>query len=70
MKKEYVAGWGVPFQKVRSDFAEAMWEMNGRARKERWDDERYEIESKKINDMNLSKIENDRVFDDDKKWFE
>ena len=64
MLKEYVEGWGTPFTKVRSDFAEAMYEMNGIARKERWDDERYEIECKKINDLNLSKTPNDRVFDE------
>lgn len=39
MLKEHVTNWGTPFTKVRSDFAEAMYEMNGRARKERWDDE-------------------------------
>ena len=70
MKKEFVEGWGVPFQKVRSDFAEAMYEMNGKARKERWDDERYELDCDKVNALNLSKTANDRVFEDDKKWFE
>ncbi len=63
MKKEFVEGWGVPFQNVRSDFAEAMYEMNGRARQERWNDEKYEIECKKVNDLNLSKTANKRVFE-------
>ena len=62
MKKEHVPGWGTPFLKVRSDFAEAMYEMNGRATKERWDDTRYELECEKVNDLNLSKTENDRIF--------
>ena len=70
MKREHVEGWGTPFLKTRSDFAEAMYEMNGKARKERWDDERYEIECNKVNALNLSKIANDRVFEDDKKWYE
>lgn len=63
MREEVVPGWGVPFRYVRSDFAEAMYVMNGKARKERWDDERYEIECNKINSLNLSKTKNLRKFE-------
>ncbi len=64
MQKEIVPGWGVAFAKVRSDFAEAKYEMEGRCRKEKWSDEKWEVENQKINDMNLSKTPNDRVFDE------
>jgi hypothetical protein len=63
MKKEFVNGWGIPFKKTRSDFAQAMWELEGRARKEKWDDDKYESECQKIKQLNLSKKENYRVFD-------
>ena len=63
MKKEYVFGWGTPFTKINSQHSQAMWEMEGRCRKERWDDERYKKECQLVIDRNLPREQRDRVFD-------
>jgi hypothetical protein len=60
MLSEFKEGWGWTFLKLESPFSKAMWDMNGIARKERWDDKKYVQECLKIKELNLSHTQPER----------